>query len=178
MARRTSKPIWEQRRWVAFAILALLLLVSTAASAQTTTTKTNQTFDFGPHTVKNPCNEDMVTVNGKQHVMASQQVQKNTRIHVQTMDNKHGTGLGTPSGKKYSYGDNFKSNVIVPAPPDDTKPTIITRQRIRIVSEGSSPTPDNFFATFTTKIHRNGNASTDPPTFECRGQGKEPAPTP
>jgi hypothetical protein len=171
MARHTRKPIWEQRGWIAFAILALLFLVSTAASAQTTTTKTNQTSDFA-QTVDNPCNGDAVAVSGKQHVMASQQTQKNGRVHLQMTDSRNGQGVGAPSGKNYSYSDSLRTNIIVPAAPDG-QPTGITRQRIKVVSSGSTPEGDNFFVTFVTKIHRNGNANGLVDKVECRGQGKE-----
>lgn len=148
MPRHTGIAIREQRPWVAFAILALLLLVSTAASAQTTATKTNETHDWAG-SVDNFCNGDVVTVSGKHHVMASQQDQKNGRVHLQMSDRKNGTGVGAPSGKQYSYGDQTRMNVIVPAAPDG-QPTGIMRQRIKIVSGGSTPEGDNFFATFVT----------------------------
>jgi hypothetical protein len=171
MARRTSKPIWEQRRWVAFAILALLLLVSTAASAQTTTTKTNQTTDYSS-TVQNPCNGDTVAVSGKHHFMASQQTQKNGRVHMQMTESRNGTGLGAPSGKKYSYGETVRTNAILPAAPEG-QPTGIARHWMRVVSEGSSPEGDNFYQMIVTRLHRNGNASESVEKLECRGQGKE-----
>ena len=169
MSRQKGKPAWEQPRWVVFAILALLVLVSTAASAQTT--KTNETTDE-TWTVKNPCNTDDVVVNGKHHVVASQTMQKNGRIHLQMTDSRHGTGLGAPSGKKYSYGDTSKTNVIVPAPPDG-QPTGIHRFRMKVVSEGSTAVGDNFFMTVVTMIHRNGSTSGSQDRVECRGQGKE-----
>jgi hypothetical protein len=171
MSRQKGKPVWEQGRWVAFAIMALLILVSTAASAQTTTTKTNQTFDWSD-TVDNPCNADWVTVTGKHHVMASQQTQKNGRVHLQSTDSRYGQGVGAPSGKKYSYSNTSRTNVILPPPPDG-QPTGIMRSRVKVVSEGSSAEGDNFFATFVTRIHRNGNASSSTESFDCRGQGKE-----
>src|SRR5688500_7815696 len=98
MPRHTGTPIWEQPRWVTFAILALLFLVSTAGSAQTTTTKTNETHDWAGN-VDNFCNGDVVTVTGKHHIMASQQDQSNGRVHLQMYERKNGTGVGAPSGK-------------------------------------------------------------------------------
>jgi hypothetical protein len=179
MSRQKGKPAWEQPRWVAFAILALLVLVSTAASAQTTMTKTNETFDWSGD-VMNPCNGDTAHVVGKQHFMVSQQDQKNGRVHIQMNETQHGQGPGSlffgtpPQQLQYTYRQSNRINWIIPAPPAG-QPTLINRFRIKMTSSGANSTgfPDNFHATFATTIHRNGNVAPSKAESDCRGKGKE-----
>jgi len=140
---------------IAGAVFAALLLIAGTASAASDTTQ-----PFGPATQPNPCNGDSVTFQGTERFVTNNHVDSDGTMHVNTMHQIKGQGVGSPSGVQYNVGSATKVNGKFPPGP------VIFRERTKVISNG--PT-DNFYETFFFRINQDGSPGNTNFQSDCRG---------
>jgi hypothetical protein len=144
----------EKRGPFMLALLAAGFLI--AASAQASSTQDRNFSGNNP----NPCNGDNVNWTGTEHIVDNTKADNDGTLHVNTMRQAHGDGVGVPSGLQYTVGMTSKLNGKFPPGP------VIIRNRTKVNSQGPA---QNFFETFYQKINEDGTPGTTTFESDCRG---------
>jgi hypothetical protein len=114
--------------------------------------------------LSNPCNGDVVAIEGVMHVVFGVHVDQAGGTHVQARIIEHGAGIGQAAGDKYSFSadTNFVSNTLDPS--SETTQVV----NVRLVGQGTVP---NFRAQqvlhFTVNANGQATAVVDKLTSEC-----------
>jgi hypothetical protein len=156
------------------ALLASLFLIFAAAAGspaygQATTTTTNEDVPV-TNSLPNPCNGDVVTLQGTAHVVNSVTTDSSGGMHVKTHINYQDvSGTGVPSGVNYRVGTTSNETLNDSDGPQ-TETTVI--QTIKLISQGSVL---NSFLHVVIHITINANGQTTSTVsetrIECRGRG-------
>lgn len=141
------------------AMMMLALLTSGIAAAQTTE-KTNQRNSF-QQPVYNPCNGQMIPMEGWTHIISNVRVSGDS-IHY-NISNRTNAGGSDVVGIQYNFGSHLKTMGKFPPGP------VTFRDRQRVISNG--PT-DNFFATVAYHFDGNGRPRSTTVESDCRGAGR------
>lgn len=131
---------------------ALLLLAGTVSAAETTSAMSGNT--------SNPCNGDTVAWSGTEKTNNNSKMDNSGKLHINSMSQVHGKGVGTPSALQYNVGFASKQNGKFPPGP------VIFRQRTKVNSNGPA---DNFWETFFFRFNQDGSPGNTSFESDCRG---------
>ena len=147
--------------FIAFAVAA------TTTFAQSTTVTTNETVPLSG-SVANPCNGDVVTLQGNIHVTNHMTTDASGGTHLKTHLNfQDVSGTGSPSGLNYNVRTTTNETVNDNDGPQ-SEATIIST--VKLISQGSAL--NSFLQTvFHVTVNANGVTTTtvDETKIECRG---------